>query len=725
MVFVAKTLLEDDADAGRYPVVTPQSQHSSKPEKAMFIVCGLGSIGQNCVAVLHQYGAKVIAIELNQTVDWELPNLAESVETVHIGDCRKANVLESAGIQDCRAILLVTDNERTNTEAAFAARLLNPNVRLVVRSSKQNLNQLLSKNLGSFVAFEPVDLSASAFAFAALGSDVPGFFKLEDQWLRVVNREIKQGDRWCDRRQLKDLSTSSRRVLLHRSAAAPSSQQFYSWDADATLMAGDTVVYIELLDRLVGYSPQFSPESQQIKPATQQRQSKKTSAASSQRRRLFGQLRFPILNGNLKQNLVEFWQSTAQYQTRRVAIICGLAVSVLWFLGIILYRLHYPEISLAEAFYAPVVLLLGGYADLFGGVEFADQSTSAEQMPSWLRLFSLGLTLAGTAFVGVLYALLTEALLTAKFQFKNRPPIPKQNHVVIIGLGRVGQRIAAILQDLKQPLVGIDSTAIESSILPQMPMVVGNISDALTQVNLAQAQTTLVVLGDDMENLEIGLMVHAANPHNELVIRTQDQLFSNNVAQLFPYAQVLCAPALSAEVFAAAAYGENILSLFYLNHQTVLVTEYRIEPEDALNGLLLAEVAYGFDVVPVLHQRSQSSPNRLPSDDVRLEVGDRLILLASTQSLQRIERAERNPPSWQVQVTEAPNQDAIFEGANEITRISGCSISAARQIMTSLPAFVPVPLYKHQAQRLIRSLQKARVTARLISLQDGLPPLQE
>ncbi len=721
MVFVAKTLLEESGDVGSDPIVTPQLQPSPKSEKAMFIICGLGSIGQNCVAVLHQYGARVIAIELTQAIDWELPNLAQSVETVHIGDCRKASVLESAGIRDCRGILLVTDNERTNTEAAFAARLLNPNVRLVVRSSKQNLNQLLSKNLGSFVAFEPVDLSASAFAFAALGADVPGFFKLEDQWLRVVNREIQRGDRWCDRRQLRDLDTSFRRVLLHTSASSPSFQQFYSSDADATLMAGDTVVYIELLDRLVGYSPQLSTETesqQQTRSATQQRQSKKTSAASSQRRRLFGMPVLPILNGNIKQKLVEFWQSTAQYQTRRVAIICGVAVSVLWVLGIVLYSLHYPEIGLAEAFYAPVILLLGGYGDLFGGVKFAAQSTSAEEMSWWLRLFSLGLTLAGTAFVGVLYALLTEALLTAKFQFKNRPPIPKQNHVVIIGLGRVGQRIAAILQDLKQPLVGIDSTALESSILPQMPMVVGNISEALTQVNLAQAQTTLVVLGDDMENLEIGLMVHAANPQSELVIRTQDQLFSNNVAQLFPYAQVLCAPALSAEVFAAAAYGEKILSLFHLKHQTILVTEYRIEPEDTLNGLLLAEVAYGFGVVPVLHQRSQSAANLLPSDDVRLEAGDRLILLATTQSLQRIERAESTPPNWQVRVSKAPNQDAIFEGANEITRISGCSIGAARQMMTSLPALVPIPLYKHQAQRLIRNLQKAQVTADLMPWQE-------
>jgi Trk K+ transport system NAD-binding subunit len=717
MLFAAESesffLEKDEAtDADNLPM-DEALQDSSESEKPLFIICGLGSIGQNCVAVLHQYGARVIAVDLTQAVDWELPNLAAWVEATLIGDCRKASVLESAGIRDCRAILLVTDNERINTEAAFAARLLNPTVRLVLRSSKQNLNQLLGKSLGNFAAFEPTDLSASAFAFATLGSDLPGFFKLENQWLRVVNYQIKQGDRWCDRRQLRNLDTSFRRVLCHSSAAAQSLQQFYCWDAETTLAAGDTVLYIELMDRLVSYSPQFTTESH-----PQQRQSHKNSTSLLQRCRGLGKFLAQLISsGTIKQTLAKFWQSRVQSQTQRVAIICGMAVFSLWFLGIIFYKLYYPQIHFAEAFYASVILLLGGYGDLFGGVDFASQPPPSEQMPGWLRLFSLGLTLAGTAFVGVLYALLTGGLLTAKFQFKSRPPIPQQNHVVVIGLGRVGQRVAIILQDLKQAVVGIDLTKLDPSILPQLPMVFGNISDALTQVNLAQAQTTLVVLDDDLENLEIGLMVHAANPGSRLVIRTQDQLFSENVAQLFPYAQVLCAPAFSAEVFAAAAYGENILSLFHLSHQTILVTEYTIEAADTLNGLLLAEVAYGFGVVPVLHQRSpQSSPTLLPSDDVRLEVGDRLIVLANSQSLQRIERAELTPPGWQVQVDKAPNQDAIFEGANEITRISGCRLSTARQLMVSLPALVPIPLYKHQAQRLIYHLQKVQVTARLMPL---------
>ena len=90
------------------------------------------------------------------------------MEEVLIGDCPQPSVLEQAKIGQCRAVLLVTSDEHVNTEAALAARLLNPKIRLIVRSDKQNLNQLLSQSLGNFVAYEPTQLSASAFALAAL-----------------------------------------------------------------------------------------------------------------------------------------------------------------------------------------------------------------------------------------------------------------------------------------------------------------------------------------------------------------------------------------------------------------------------------------------------------------------------------------------------------------------------------------------------------------------------
>ncbi len=334
----------------------------------------------------------------------------------------------------------------------------------------------------------------------------------------------------------------------------------------------------------------------------------------------------------------------------------------------------------------------------------------------WLRLLNVALILAGTAFVGVLYALLTENLLAAKFQLPiRRPPIPQKDHVVLIGLGRVGRRVAALLQQLKQPLVGVSTMVLEPGILPQMPLVVGDLTHVLAKVNLSTAKSVVVATDDEMANLEIGLMAHAVNPNSALVIRTFDPLFSENLARLLPYAKVLCAYSIAAEAFAAAAFGENILNLLRLNEQTILVTEYKIQAGDTLNGLLLAEIAYGYGVVPILYQKHTQEPAKLmPSDDIRLELSDRLVVLATIDTLQQIERGEIAPRNWQVQVDKALSEDAVFEGAMAIARVSGCSINVARELMNHLPGLLQFLLYKHQAQRLVRELSKSQVVAHLV-----------
>ncbi|MEH2063737.1 MAG: NAD-binding protein [Nostoc sp.] len=244
----------------------------------------------------------------------------------------------------------------------------------------------------------------------------------------------------------------------------------------------------------------------------------------------------------------------------------------------------------------------------------------------------------------------------------------------------------ALLQEFKQPLVGISRTASNADFLNKIPLIIDNIADALGKVNLANSKSVVVVTDDDIENLEIALMAYSKSPTTRVIIRTYDQSFCDNVARLFPYAQVICTSAISAEVFAAAAFGENILSLFNFDTQTILVVEYMIEAGDTLNRLLLAEVAYGYGVVPILYQRLRRSPVKLmPSDHIQLDVGDRLVVLANSNNLQRIERGEMLTRTWQVQVEKVLAQDGIFDGANEISIISGCNIGTARKLMYNLP----------------------------------------
>ena len=309
--------------------------------------------------------------------------------------------------------------------------------------------------------------------------------------------------------------------------------------------------------------------------------------------------------------------------------------------------------------------------------------------PGGCDFFGLLLTLTGIALVGLIYGFITEHLLSMQFQFlQRRPSVPKDGHIVILGLGGVGRRVAGILHQLHLPLVGITNQGPDPTIPPQIPIVQGKIADALGKVNLATAKSVVTVTRDDLDNLEVALMAKQVNPRAHLVIRTFDPGMDAHIAKLFPTTQVLCTNALAAQVFAGAAFGEHILGLFRMDEQTVLVTEYFIEAGDTLCGRLIAEVAYGYGVTPLIHRsRDNPAPILFPGNELRLAADDRLVVLATINSLQRIERGEARSPDCQVLVEKALSADAGFAGGNLIAQIVGCELSVARQVMEQLPTY--------------------------------------
>ncbi|MBP5974062.1 NAD-binding protein [Brasilonema sp. CT11] len=657
-----------------------------------FLVCGLGSLGQHCVVALKQFEVSVIAIDKKPPEDWEIPHLENLLDTLVIGDCRQISVIQQAKIQQCRAAIIVTNNEQVNAETALAVRKLNPRTRLVVSSSQKNLNQLLSQHLGNFVAFEPTELPAPAFALAALGTETLALFHLEGQWLQVVKRTISPTDRWFNNCLLHEVNNHKRQILYYTSSATSSFKAFHEWDLDTRLLPGDTIVYIK-----------------PVKPTSTDSRKLVRNTWYNPRHFLTTLKHFNWFT--IKRQFLTFLRKSDENGFKQVGIICAVIVSFLLILGTVLYRLNYPKIGLIDAFLISTMLLLGGFGDLFGGFNFT------LPVPFWLRLISLGMTITGTVLVGILYSFLTERLLAARFHLnKRRPPVPQKDHVVVVGLGRTGVGIAEILQEFNQPIVGFSiNKDFDTTLLPEMPLITGSLKKSLSKANLQTAKSVVVVTDDEMLNLEVSLMAYDANPESNLVIRSTGVSLSDNLTELLPNAQVLCVNAVVAEAFAGAAFGEKIMNLFRIEHKTILVTEYQIEAGDTLNGLLLSEVTYGYGVIPILYQKETEMPKLMPSEDISLVVGDRMVVLATSDGLQRIEQgAAIASKTWLVHITKALTEEAEFEGANVIVRVSGCNLNTARTVMKKLPETLHVPLYKHQAQRLIIELAKAQVIAHLL-----------
>ncbi|MEB3217864.1 MAG: NAD-binding protein [Nostocales cyanobacterium 94392] len=646
-----------------------------------FLVCGLGGLGQHCVVALKQFGVKVVGIELVQPNSWRIPKIDSLLDDLIIGDCRDNSVFERAKIELCRAVLIVTSDELINAETAIAVRQLNKNARLVVRSTKENLNQLLEEHLSNFVAYDPIYLSAASFALAALGGNSLGYFNLDGNWLGVFQHKVTFGDNF-HRRQLFELNSSSRMLLCYLPQLDDSFNCFYDWDSETIIQDGATLIYVQEFDRLL---------------------SKRQRESANQNRKQKRIWRKPT---NFRKKFLDYWHSSSQ--VRRVVIISVFVTIILAIIGTILFNSLDNKDSIYNAFYITISLLLGGYPDFLYSV------TTNHPIQ---QIVALSLAIAGTAFVGVLYALATEKLLSTKFLFsKRRTQVPPAEHIVLIGIKRVGSQVAKILQDFYQPVVGIAlEDDFDNNKLPDITFFEGDLNESLTKVNLSTAKSIIATTEDEMLNVEIALKTRKLNPESNLVIRTFGQRLSENLAQILPSAQIISAYAVASEAFAGAAFGENILDLFRLHNQTVLVTEYQFTEVDTLNDLLLSEIAYGYGVVPILYQKPGILAEIMPKEYRKIEPGIRLVVLATIDGLKRMEagRIGIYPKQWQIVIESAVTQEAKFEGANQIVKYSNYPFNKARDLINNLPQTLPVPLYKLQAQSLIRVLQRCQVMASL------------
>jgi Trk K+ transport system NAD-binding subunit len=653
------------------------------------LICGLGRLGEHCALVLKELGVSVYGLNERGHPSWENERSPSLFDRLTVGDCRRHSALREAGIASCRAVLLTTSDERVNVTAAIAARSLNPEIRLILRSSQKNLNEVLDQTLGNMVALDLAELPAAAFSMAAIGSETVGLFPLEDRMLRVVEKCIASNHLWHASRTLDELNTRWRRVLDRTGAREQSVIDFYSWDPRDRLNAGDVLTYIELTDS--------------IEP--------RTAETSDRPSRMLRGIRW----ANLRTMPVWLWRRASS--SWRSVIVVGCALLLIHLTGLIVYKTRYPEISLLDAFNIATVLIFDGYSNMFAQLKLPFP------IPAWLLLYSLLMTISGAVVTGMVYAFLTARVLSARLQFRRRTGrIPSRNHVVVLGLGRLGHRVASLLHELRQPVAGADEDEPDSDALPDVAVVTGSLRQAIQKTNCSTAASVLVLTDDDVKNLELALLTARSNQNCNLVIRSDDTEFGSSLSSLAPRVHTISTYALSAEAFAAAALGEKVLNLIRIRRQTVLVTEYEVTDGDTLEQRLLSEVACGYGVVPVLHQQRSEAAAFFPSDDIRLAAGDRLVVLATIDGLHRVEHGSASERSYRVRITRALSQELSFEAARVIARISGCELGAARTLMAELPGTLETPLYRHQADRMVRELGRVSVSAE--AMPAGSAPLR-
>ncbi|NJR66164.1 MAG: hypothetical protein HC772_13935 [Leptolyngbyaceae cyanobacterium CRU_2_3] len=299
------------------------------------------------------------------------------------------------------------------------------------------MNQLLKQKLGNFVAFEPTELPAAAFALAGLQGGILGYFDIGfdggNVRFQVVEQQVQPRDYRFDGALASALHKKTYRLLSYQ---APSSdlpaKAFYQWQTDTQIKPGDTVAYVEV----VGQSTERSPtDISNIETPWQQVQ----------------QMLQEIAQRGLQQNLSQFWHWTNAHRVRQVVGAGLLFAALLWLTSMGLLVTTIPQMGWGRAASTAAILLLGGYGDIFGGL-----TDPPLTVPPGVQFFCLLVTIASLASVLGVLGLITDSLLSSRFDFlRKRPRLPKENHIVLVGFGRVGQRVAVLLKEFKHPLVAI------------------------------------------------------------------------------------------------------------------------------------------------------------------------------------------------------------------------------------------------------------------------------
>ncbi|MEL6814233.1 MAG: NAD-binding protein [Cyanobacteria bacterium J06598_3] len=689
-----------------------------------FIVCGLGSLGQQSVINLKKFDydpfeVSITAIDQRNIKTWEINELPDQLAAPPIiGDCRREDNLRAAGIAQSRAILILTSNESINIECAIAARRLNPDIQIILRSARHSLNALLERQLGKFVALDATELPAMTFALAGLSDDTVSVFTIGRHRFRVIERIVRTGDPRFDGQPVQQLHRDRYRLLDLNPVQNPqqpmgwattASSVFHRWQPHVKVTPGDRIAYIEIDKKA---EPPKKPKNPLAKPIT----------ALSWFIEDMGKVDW--------QERLRNWRRSSEESLGRVVAIALLTAMILWATGTLLLKATVPNLAWVKAITLGAILLLGGYGDVFGG--FGKPVT-----PGWVQLVCLMITLMSIMVVLGVLGLVAERLLNSRFDFlQKRPRIPRSNHVVVVGLGRIGRKVINHLTELNQPLVAVDSQPHPPELFTQIPLLTGNVIEELSAANLPTAKSIIAVTNDQMLNLEVALMATEStlnrnkgfSPVFSPVVRTRSQSFSQNLAAMMPQAQTFCPYALSAEAFAGAAFGENILGLFRLSNQTILITEYVVEAGDTLANRQIAQISYGYGVVPIVRETHDRQGNLctvlMPTDDQRVLPGDRLFVLSSINGLRRIERGEKTAPRrWRL-AAEAPSQihasasqahTALTDIAQILTKLADCPEQHAQDFVRQLPTAMDIDLYDYQAARLIQTLSP-RLPVRLVPI---------
>jgi Trk K+ transport system NAD-binding subunit len=184
------------------------------------VLVGFGRLGYRTFLLLRRMGEAVVVIERDPQGEF-MDDLRREGSPVIVGDARREALLAEANVAHARSIVLATDNDMVNLEAALDARRINPRIRVVLRIFDPNIADKVGKGFGIENALSQSALSAPAFATAALEPAIVNSFAVGERLIVMQRWLIRSSDGLAGRTVGEILGEKGLCVVEHRREGGP------------------------------------------------------------------------------------------------------------------------------------------------------------------------------------------------------------------------------------------------------------------------------------------------------------------------------------------------------------------------------------------------------------------------------------------------------------------------------------------------------------------------
>jgi Trk K+ transport system NAD-binding subunit len=564
-----------------------------------YILCGLGKVGLRVLEHLRATGAQVTVV--NNCPHEHHPLLAGV--PVIVGDCRSAEVLERAGIEKARGVLILTSDDLTNLSTALMVRHLHPTVRIVVRLFNQNLIARLGSAVENVFALSTSALAGPLLALIArTGEALTSFHLADGQHAEVAELTVAASSPLVGRDLIEEARAHGAVVIAHQPAKG-TPRFLHEVGGKIPLAADDHVV--------VCGNPH---------------------------------LLAPLLASGGNESLPELlWASFVRRFSRvvlrglammdtSVKVCAGIFVTVI-LLSVLVFHVGMQHDSLTDAFSRTVSLMATG-ADL-----------RDRDLPdgAWQKAFIGSLRLVGMVLTAAFTAIFTNYLIRANLGGALAVRrIPDSGHIIVCGLGNVGFRVVEDLHHQDEPVVVIERRP-DNPFIPTVrrlgiPVIVGDatVAEVLRQARADTARAVVAASSNDLINVEIALLVRDLESHQRIVIRLTDPNLAQTLRDAANVRLALSVPELAAPAFVARLFGEDARGLFFIAGRLMMVYDLHVPAiGSTLAGRPLATLADELRCAPIALTGADGSARAL-DPTTTLAGGDRLTVVLAQADLQRL-----------------------------------------------------------------------------------------